>query len=191
VKIGRLLIISLVGVMILTACGSDDSGSAPSDVVASVVDAMQTLDVDKASGFFCDEMAGEMDASLTEGFAELEDLGLNPDELLDAFKLNMDDLEYEEKSKEGDEAVVHVSGNMSMEFDTEKLKGFFKKTAEASGQEVSDQELEFIVGIFDSMGGQEAPLDGDVKLIKEDGDWVVCDELSFLDSSELFQLPLP
>ena len=190
-KISRFLIVGLLGVLILTACGGGDDGGAPTDAVKSVVDAMQTLDMDKASEHFCAEMASEMDSSLTEGFAELEQMGLDPDELLDAFKLKMDDMKYEEKSKEGDEAVVSISGTLSLEFDVEKLKEFFKKTAEASGQEVTDQELDFVVGIFESMGGQEAPLEGDVKVIKEDGKWVVCDELNFLDSSELFDLPLP
>jgi hypothetical protein len=132
-----------------------------------------------------------MSDTLTEGFAELQEMGLDPDELLDAFKLNMTDMKYEEKSAGDDEAVVHVSGTMSLEFDTEKLKDFFKKTAEAAGQEVSDQELDMVVGIFEAMGGQEAPLDGDVKLVKEDGDWVVCDQLDFLDGTELFDMPLP
>jgi hypothetical protein len=163
----------------------------PAEVTQMVVDAMQTLDIEAASEHFCEEQRSDLDSSLEEGFAELEAMGLDPDELLDAFQLNFDDVEYEERSQEGDEAVVHVSGSMSLEFDTDKLREFFRKASEASGQEVTDQELDFVVGIFESMSGQEAPLDADVKLIKEDGEWVVCDDLSFLEAGDIFELPLP
>jgi hypothetical protein len=190
-KISKVIIIGMLGILVLAACGGGNGGEEPTDVVAKVVDAMETLDIDGASEHFCAEQKEGLSDTMAEGFAELETMGLNPDELLDAFKLNFADVEYEEKSQEGDEAVVHVTGTMSLAFDTEKLKEFFKKAAEAAGQEVSDQELEFVVGIFDTMSGQEAPLDGDVKLVKEDGEWVVCDELSFLEAGDIFELPLP
>jgi hypothetical protein len=191
VKISRLLVIGLLGIMLLAACGGGSQGDEPTAVVKEVVDAMQTLDVDAASENFCEEQKSQLNSSLEEGFAQLEALGLDPDELMDAFQLNFSDLEYEEQSQEGDEAVVHVSGTMSLEFDTDKLREFFRQVSEASGQEVTDQELDFVVGIFESMSGQEAPLDGDVKVIKEDGEWVVCDDLSFLEAGDIFELPLP
>lgn len=190
-KMGKLVIVGLLGVMLLAACGGGAGGDEPTGVVEKVVEAMQTLDVDAAKEYFCEEQKSTMDAALQEGLAELGDLGLDPDELLDAFSIKFADMKYEETSKDGDEAVVHVSGNMSLDFDAEKLKEFFKKAAEAAGQPVGDQELDFVVGIFEAMSGQEAPLDGDVELVKEDGDWVVCSELDFLQGSDLFELPLP
>lgn len=187
----KLLLVLFVGTMLLSACGGGDGGDGPTAVVEKVVDAMQTLDVEKAAEYFCDAKKAELTEGLTEGFAELEEMGLDADELLEAFKIKMTDMEYEEKSEEGDDAVVHVSGKMSLDFDSDKLKEFFKKAAEAAGQTVSDEELDFVITIFDSMAGQEAPLEGDVKLVKEDGAWLVCDDLDFLDSGDLFDLPLP
>lgn len=189
-KAKKLLLFVVLGALILSACGGGN-GDGPTGVVENAVEAMQTLDVDKASEFFCEEQRSQMEGSLEEGFAELEAMGLNADELLDAFKLNMKDMKYEEKSSAGDEAVVHISGSMALEFDTDKLKDFFKQAAAAAGQEVSDQELDLVVNLFDSMAGQEVPIDGDVKVVKEDGEWLVCDELDFLDSADMFDLPLP
>jgi hypothetical protein len=187
----KLLVALFISTMVLSACGGGGDGNGPTAVVENVVDAMQTMDVEKASEYFCEEKKSEITAGLEQGFAELEAMGLNVDELLEAFKLEMKDMKYEEKSQEGDEAVVHVSGTMSLAFDAEKLREFLKKAMAATGQEVGDDELDFVVNMFQSMAGQEAPVDGDVNLIKEDGDWVVCDDLNFLEGGDLFELPLP
>jgi hypothetical protein len=187
----KLLVVLFIGTMILSACGGGDSGDSTTAVVENVVDAMRTMDVEKATEYFCDAKKSEISDGLQEGFTELEAMGLDADELLEAFKIDMKDMAYEETSKEGDDAVVRVTGKMSLAFDTEKLKEFFKKASEAAGQPVTDEELDFVINIFESMGGQEAPVDGDVTLVKEDGKWVVCDDLSFLESGDLFELPLP
>jgi hypothetical protein len=187
----KLLFIGLLMALILAACGGGDGSEAPGEVVKKVVDAMTTMDFDGASEFICADQKTEFQGSMTEGFAELEAMGLDPDELLDAFKIGLKDMKYETQSEDGDKAVVKVTGSLSLDFDTEKLKSFFKQAAEAAGQPVSDEELDMVVNIFNAMGGQEAPLDSNVDVVKEDGEWVVCGDLGFLDSSELLNLPLP
>jgi hypothetical protein len=190
-KTKQLVFLSVVFVLILTACGGGGGSGEPAGVVEKVANAMQTLDIERVQEYMCSERKDALKSDLDSGFAELESMGLDPDELLDAFKIKMSDMKYEEKSAEGDKAVVHVSGTMAMEFDTEKLKSFLKKAAEASGEEVSDDQVDFMVNMFSGMSGQEAPIDGDVQLVKEDGKWVVCDDLAFLEGSDLMELPIP
>ena len=190
-KTKMLVFLSMVFVLVLTACGGGGGGSEPAGVVEKVATAMQSLDIERVQQYMCTERKDALKTDVESGFAELESMGLDPDELLDAFKIKMSDMKYEEKSTEGDKAVVHVSGTMGLEFDTEKLRSFLKKAAEASGEEVTDDQLDLVVNMFSGMGGQEAPIDGDVELVKEDGKWVVCDDLAFLEGSDLLELPIP
>jgi hypothetical protein len=171
-KTRKLLFAGLLLVLVV-ACGGGGGSGKPAGVVEKVVTAMSKLDVEEASKYMCEEHKSAMQDALSSGFEEMEQMGLDPQELLDAFKINFKDMKYEEKSTEGDKAVVAISGKMSMSFDEEKLKGFFRKAGEASGQP------------FTAMGGQEAPFEGDVNLVKEGGDWKVCDELDFLNQIDL------
>ncbi len=184
-KTSKLLLISLFLALVLVACGGGGTSDAPVDAVKNVVKAMEKLDVDEASKYFCNARKAELDNTLASGFEQLEALGMDPDELLDAFKLEMKDMKYEEKSKDDDKAVVGVSGTLSLGFDTDKLRTFLKQAAEAGGETVTDEQLDFVVDMFTAMGGQEAPFDGEVELIKEDGDWVVCDDIDFLNAIDL------
>lgn len=185
----KLLFVSIVVVLTLAACGGGGGSEKPGEVVKKVVNAMTTMDFEGASEFVCADKKTEFQGSLTEGFADLEQMGLDPNELLDAFKIGLKDMKYETQSEDGDKAVVKVTGSLSLDFDTEKLKSFFKQAAEAAGQPVSDEEVDLVVNMFSALGGQEMPVDGDVDLVKEDGEWMVCDDLDFLDSTDLLNLP--
>ena len=189
-KSRKLLCVGLLAVaLILAACGGGSGGDEPTDVVKKVAKAMQELDIDETSKYYCKEMAEELNEGLDLG--GVEDMGIDPDEMLEAFKIKMDDMKYEEKSKSGDSAIVRITGKIGMEFDTDKLKSIMKKVLEAEGEKVSDEDLEMVVDMFGKFGGQEIPVDAEVELIKEDGDWVVCSDLDFLGGADLLNLPLP
>ena len=174
----KLLIVGFLLILVLAACGGGGGGDEPVDVAKNVMQAMGKMDFDEASKYFCEARKSDLDDALVSGFEELEAMGMDPDELLDAFILELSDMKYEEKSKDGDKAVVHVTGSMKLDFNSDKLKDFFKKAAEAAGETVTDEELDFIVEMIASSAAQEEDLDEDLELIKEDGKWVVCDDLA-------------
>jgi len=182
-KTRKLLFMGLLFVLVLTACGGKSSGSDPVGVAKDFVKAMEKLDIEAASKLVCKERQADYDVKTA--FAELEDMGMDPDELLGAIKLDMKDMKYEEKSIDGDNAVVHLTGNIAVDFDEDKLKSFLKKSAEAAGQTVTDADLDMMMGFFTAMGGQETPFDGDVQMVKEGGKWLICDELNFMDAVDL------
>jgi hypothetical protein len=173
----KLVLIGLFLTLALAACGKGGGGDEPAKVAENVMKALGKMDIDGASEFFCEARRTELEDALTGDLGELEAMGMDADELLDAFKITLTDMKYEEKSQDGDKAIVHITGSMKLEFDSDKLKDFFKKAAEAAGETVTDEELDFIVEMIASSAAQEEDLDEDVELIKEDGKWVVCDEL--------------
>jgi predicted small secreted protein len=178
----KLVFVVLLLSLVLAACGGGgDGGGKPVDVVKNVVKAMEKLDAEKAREYMC---AAHKDAipDIEEEFAEFEEFGADIDEVMEAFKIEMSDMKYEETSKDDDKAVVHVTGKMAFDIDVDKLKPIFKTAfEEILGMEVTDDMLDEMMAEFTADMGEETSLDGDVNLIKEDGDWVVCDELEFLN----------
>jgi hypothetical protein len=174
----KLLFGVLLLSLVLVACGGSGGGGGSVDAAKNLVKAMEKLDVEEGNKYLC--AAQQTDAS-DMGLEELEAAGIDPDEFMEAFQIKTSDMKYDEKSQDGDKAVVSISGKVSVEFDTDKLKEVFKKVAEASGEEIPDDQLDMIVGMFTGMSGQEVEFAQDVEMVKEDGDWVVCDELNILD----------
>jgi len=165
------------------------ASSEPVEVVETVFGAATTMNVEPAIALFCEAKAQEMAGTIESGFGELAALGLDPEELAQAFRIETQDMVYQETNRAGDEAVVHIAGKLRFDFDADVLKEVIKKVAEANGQPLSDQELGFVITLLGVVAEQGTPLDADVQLLKENGQWVVCDDLLFL--GDMFQLPLP
>ncbi len=181
----KLVFVVLLLSLVLAACGGgSDGGGKPVDVVKKVMKAMETLDTDEARKYVC---AAHKDAipDMAEEFAEFEEFGADVEEVMSAFKIEMTNMEYEEKSKDGDKAVVHISGEMAFDIDIDKLKPIFKDAIEAAmGIEVTDEMADEMMSEFTADTVEPASFDGDVNLVKEDGDWLICDDLEFLDEMD-------
>jgi hypothetical protein len=165
------------------------STSEPAEVVATVFEAVGAMDVEPAIALFCSEKAAGMAGTIESGFSEITTMGLDPDELAQAFKLDLQDMSYQETSRNDSAAVVHIDGTLRFEFDPDVLKDVIKAVAEANGQTLSDQELDFVLTLLSVVAEQGTPLNADVQLIEENGQWVVCDDLLFLE--DMLDLPLP
>jgi hypothetical protein len=174
----RLLFVIVLLSLVLAACGGGGGGDGdPVDVTKNVVEAIEKLDIDEAKKYVC----SQHQADLPDVGAEFAELGIDPDEVGDIIQIEMSDMKYEEKSKDDDKAVVHVSGKVSFNVDVEKLKPIIKKAAEEQlGMELSDDMLDpMMESMVAEMGGEES-FEGDVNLVKEDGKWLLCDSFEFL-----------
>jgi major membrane immunogen (membrane-anchored lipoprotein) len=178
VKIRKLLFVGLLLSLVLVACGGGDGGDEPVDVVKKAMQAVEKMDLDKAAEYVCEAQKEDFTSSfdLGSGLAGLTGAELDPEKVLDAMTIKMEDMEYEETSKDDDKAVVHMKGTMTIEFDKDKFKDIVKEFAEASGEAVPDEaELDMILGMMEGMLGEGVPVDDDMSLIKEEGKWVICE----------------
>lgn len=172
---GRFLLVGAL-ILLFVACGGcSNGGDDPAEVVKNAVEALERLDEDKASEYFCREHEGYVKDSFA-GASEY--MGLSIDDVKEVLKFQFTDMKYEEKNREGDRAIVHVTGLAKLELNGDKYKELARKAIEAEGETISDEDLELLDLITPLVTGlnTETEVDGDVELIKEDGKWKVCDD---------------
>jgi hypothetical protein len=92
-------------VVLLVAC---DGKESPVEVVRSFMAAVETFDVATAEDLVCQARRARVRESL-EPFDDVTELG-------GAFDLKIDDLTFQERSNDGEVAVVHVSGKLTISY---------------------------------------------------------------------------
>lgn len=98
---GRL---ALLVVLLLVAC---QSAQGPVDVVRDFMQALETFDLDRAEQLVC----ARQKSKVQEGLRPFSDGAY-----LEAFDLKFDALTLQEISNDGERAVVHVQGSLTLVF---------------------------------------------------------------------------
>jgi hypothetical protein len=153
--------------------GSDD----PVGVVNAAIAAAESGGFQKLADFSCaankDDFANAFGGSGDLG--SLTDAGVQADELFSAMKVDFQDVNATESSKTDSEATVHIKGKIALTFDEAKMKEIIKKVLEAQGVPATDQMVDLAMSQMGTALSQTQDIDDDLKLIKENGKWVVCD----------------
>jgi hypothetical protein len=103
-KSGTLLLLSVI-LAILGACGGEQG---PVQVVQSFMTAVEAFDLGTAESLVCEAQRGKVRTSL-EPFEDIATLG-------EAFDISLGELSFQERSNDGNVAVVHVSGKLTVNF---------------------------------------------------------------------------
>ncbi len=157
------------------ACGGGASQSDPAGAVKAALDAAQSGGIAKLADYACAAKKDDISGLFGGGSADLATLGITADELAGAMKMEFKDIQTSEKSKSGDNAVVHVTGNMTITLDPAKMRDLMKKAMGAAGQTVDDAQLD---ALMTSMAGSlttTQALDDDIAVVQENGKWVLCE----------------
>ncbi len=171
VAVAAVLIVSLAG------CGGGIGGGTgdPSGAVKGAFEAAQSGGVAKLADFACAAQKDEITGMFGGSAGSLGALGLSEDEVLGAMKMEFKDIQTTEKSRSGNNAVVHVTGTMNITMDPTKVRELMRKAMEAQGQPVDDATLDMAVNAMAGSLSQSQPIDEDIAVVNEGGKWLICE----------------
>ena len=175
-KIVRTAVVAAVLLLGVVGCGGDIANqSDPAAGAESALDGIQSGGLGKIAEFACAAKQGDV-ASLFggESVGSLTALGMDPNEVFNAVKLEFKDVKSEEKSRSGDSAVVHLSGSMTVTVDPTKMRDIMKKVMEAQGQPTDDAIIDAAIAAMGSQLSQTQTIDEDVTMVQENGKWLLC-----------------
>jgi hypothetical protein len=171
-RISVLITVLIVMGVLLTACGGGGGGD-PVGAVKDLMQAVQDKKFDTLGNLVC---AAQKDA-LTKTFdpaASLAGTGVDVKAMLDAMTISTSNVQYTKKSETGDNAVVAITGNMTIKIDRTKFKPILQQIFKAQGQDVTDEQLNQALDQAASSLETGQDLSQDMVVVKENGKWVVC-----------------
>ena len=101
--------------------------------------------------------------------------GLDTQALLDAVQLGVGDVKAGDAVIEGDVAEVPVTGTIKVTFDAVAMRPILRQVLDQQGTTMTDEQLDALLKTLQSYG-QDVPVDETVRLIREDGDWKICQD---------------
>jgi hypothetical protein len=169
--------IALVALTI-AACGGGlgGGGNDPVSVVNDAMNAAESGGFAKLTEFACQANKDDIAAAFGTGdLGDLADAGIDPNELLDAMKIDFQDMAVTPVSQSGTEATVHLKGKMAMTFDETKIREIMKKVIEGQGMEATDEMIDAAMSMMTSQLSQTQDIETDMKVLQENGKWVICE----------------
>lgn len=178
-RLSALFVLSLALSLILSACGGAGAGADPVATVREAFRRLEAKQFDKLSELACaaqkDTFGQQFDPSASLGG------GVDVQKILDAVTVKVANLDVNEVSRSGNEAVVHVKAQMQLSFDPAKFKEVLREMLKAQGLgDVDDATLDQFLGPAIEQASQTQDLDEDVEMVNENGQWLICSGLGGL-----------
>ncbi len=173
-----LAVLLLVGVC---GCGASSPDSGPAGVVRQALDRVAAKDLDGLKTLACagqeDQISNLLQLPGGVGAGSVADLlpGLDTQALLDAVQVDVGGVNLGNATVDGDTAEVPVTGSIKVTFDADTLRPIMRQVLDQQGASMSDQQLDALLSTLQAYG-QDVPLNQSVRLVRESGDWKVCQD---------------
>jgi hypothetical protein len=89
--------------------------------------------------------------------------------------LSFANVSAKEVSKNGNNAVVHVTADMKVSFDKDKFKVLLKTVLAAQGQPTDDATLDAAMTMMSGQLDKTQHMDEDIDVVNEGGKWLICE----------------
>jgi hypothetical protein len=163
----------------LAAAAPVAAAGSPQDTVNALFDAVNSGDSEAMAGLVCEADREAVLRQLDPATA----LGLEGD-LADAFRVRVDDRSVELVSQDETEATVHVTGSSSFDIEPDRIPELAQAVAVSQlGADASQEEIDMVAPMLEGLLTRTIPVDEDLTLVNEDGQWLVCGAFLGIDDT--------
>jgi hypothetical protein len=172
----RLALFAIIAVLVAACGGAGGATSDPAGSVKAAYDAAASGGVAKLDDFACAAQKGKLAEALggASGVEALASAGVDMNDLMSAMSFKFDNVATKETSRTDKDATVHVTGNVTVTVDPAKFKPIFKQVLAAQGLPTDDATIDAAMSMMSSQMSRTQALDEDVKVVNENGKWLIC-----------------
>ena len=167
----------LVALLALTGCRYlPAAGDSPAGVVTAAFEAVEAAGPGgfaHMADFACAAKADDL-VGLLGGDAGLNSLGVDAKEVIAGTSVTFDDLSFKESQKTETSAQVRITGKATYVISEATFRTIATKMLKDRGIEPTKKVLDQTVAQFADQLTRTEKMKFDVKLIQEDGKWVIC-----------------
>lgn len=152
------------------------AGDSPAGVVTAAFEAIEAGGLggyERLTDFACAARADDV-VALLGGGGGLDAVGVDPAELLAGTSVDFENLKVTESSKTDTAAKVRVTGTSKHTVDVAAFREIVTKMLKARGVKPTKKILDQTTAEFADQLTTSQKMKFDVKLIQEDGKWVIC-----------------
>ena len=174
---GALAILASTALAVAACGGGAPNVADPAGAVNAAFGAVEAGGLARVNEFVCAANAGDPTSIFGGDAGSLEDLqaaGVDPNELVDAMKIDFENIQTTETSKSGSAATVHVTGDARITLDEAKFREIMKKVMEAQGLPTDDATIDGVMQMVSGSMSETQAIDEDVELVQENGKWLIC-----------------
>jgi hypothetical protein len=178
IQLRRVAAVAFALAISLGACGGGPGGAAandPSGVVSAALAAAQSGGIGKLADFACAAHKNDIMGAFGGDAGSLTAAGLKAEDVFGAMSMSVANVTTKEVSKTDTTAIVHVTGDMTINVDKEKFKAVAKTLLAAQGLPADDATIDAMVSAMATSLSKTQKLDEDVKVVNEGGKWLVCE----------------
>ena len=170
--------VAMFAAMLLTiaACSGGIGGSGdPVSAVNAAITAAESGGFAKLQDYACAAKKGDVASAFGSGdMSQLTALGIDPNDVFNSMKIDFQDMAITPVSVSGSDATVHMKGKVAVSVDPAQARELVKKILEAQGVSATDAMVDTALGSMSSQLSQTNDIDEDVKMVQENGKWVIC-----------------
>jgi hypothetical protein len=160
----------------VAACsGVPGGGNDPVSAANAALAATESGGFGKLAEFACADKKDDIASAFGAGdLSQLTSMGIDPNDLFNSMTIDFQDMAVTPVSVSGSDATVHMKGKVAVSIEPAKAREFVKKILEAQGVAANDQMIDTVLTQMSSQLAQTRDVDEDVKMVQENGKWVIC-----------------